>query len=259
METIINQVFWIWVPLTLLPVWLRIAIVTYVLIILARPIIFRLLPKLIEWASMLVKKGVEYLSYPLMVLFHKFLSKRRSNGDHRIPYWLEAGEDFCAVLLKSFGRLEDLSKRRTRNKARIKKMVRLVAFSLAILLPLAIINNPTTSYSKTWNNFEAWVTKEKVQKDLGYDLTKLQANVKGKFDEVSSKVNPKTLKLKEKYKDGGNIRETPNLNGNIVDDLTQGETITYLEEEQTDNQGIRWLKVETPNGKTGWISAKIVE
>ncbi|APH03538.1 SH3 domain-containing protein [Bacillus weihaiensis] len=260
METIFNQVFWLWVPLAFLPIWLRIAIVTYIGIILARPIVVRLTPLLIHWGSIFFKKAVEYLSYPLMVLFHKQLEKRRSNHDYSIPTWIETSEDVCAALIKGFEKLEVRTQKRTRNKARFKKVFRLAALVLAVLLPLAILNNPTTSYSQSWQNFETWITQEKVEKQLGYDLTKLQATITYKVDEASSKLTKKKLTLSETYKaEGGNIRSEPSLNGKIISSIKQDESVTYLNEQQTDDRGITWLKVETNQGKVGWISDKIVE
>ncbi|MGM0877141.1 MAG: SH3 domain-containing protein [Bacillota bacterium] len=255
METIINQVFWLWVPLSLLPVWLRIAIVTYLFIILSRPILLRLLPKLVAWVSILMKKAIELLSYPVMIWLNNFLTKRRNEGNQQIPTWIDVTEDACALMLKGLAKTERLFHKRKRHKARLKKTFRFTAFILAILLPLAIMNNPTQAYSKTWYKFDSWATEEKVQKSLGFDLNKLQ----GKIETTMESVNPTKLKMKEEYNDGGNIRETPSLNGKIIEDLKEGETVTYLEEEKTDDRGITWLKVETLSGKEGWISERIVE
>lgn len=256
METIINQLFWLWVPLSLLPIWLRIAILTFLFIIMSRPIVVRLLPKLVVWAGFIMKIVVEWLTYPIMVLFHRYLSKRRVNGNYLVPNWIDIIEDACALLLIGLGKTEGLSQRRTRNKAQLKKTFRVAAILLAILLPLAIINNPAQAYSKTWYKFEKWATEEKVQGSLGFDLNHLQ----GKVATTVQSVNPeRKLVLSERYSDGGNIRKTPSLNGKIVADIKIGESVTHLEEEEIDDNGITWLKVETENGKEGWISERIVE
>lgn len=256
METIIDQVFWLWVPLSLLPVWLRIALVTYFVIIISRPILVRLLPKLIEWLSIILKKAIELVSYPIMNWFHTFLTKRRNAGNYVIPSWIEFIEDTFAVLIKGFGKTEQLAQKRpTRHKAHLKKTFRIAAFILAILLPIAIVNNPTQAYAQTWHKFDKWATEEKVQKSLGFDLNGLQSKLVATVESV----NPTEFTLKEQYEEGGNIRDTPSLNGNIVESIKAGETVTYLEEESIDDRGITWLKVETDSGKEGWISQKIVE
>jgi Bacterial SH3 domain len=254
-ETIIDQVFWVWVPLSLLPVWLRIAIVTYFVIIISRPILIRLLPRLIEWGSFLLKKAIILLSFPVMSWFHTSLTKRRKEGNYLIPSWIEMIEDTFALLVKGLERTEGLFQKRKRNKAHFKKTFRTAAFILAILLPIAIVNNPAQAYSKTWHQFDKWAMEEKVQKSLGFDLNQVQS----KLASTVESVNPTTLTLKAQYEEGGNIRSTPSLNGKIVEAIKVGETITYLEEEKTDDRGITWLKVETDSGNEGWVSEKIVE
>jgi hypothetical protein len=174
-ETIINQLFWLWVPLSILPLWLRIAIVIYVAIILARPIFCRLLPKLIQWVSCLLSKGIELISYPVMVWFNSLIVKRRNGANHHIPAWIEFIEDSFSVSIKGLNLLAKPSQKRSNNRARIKKGFRVVGLILALLIPTAIVNNPTEPYAKTWEKFESWVTKEKVQTALGYNLTPLQA------------------------------------------------------------------------------------
>lgn len=260
METLLEQIYWLWVPLALLPIWLRIAIFTFIVVVLTRPVLLHLAPRLIHWGSILLRKAVYYLSYPVMVLFHKMLTKRRHQGDFSIPSWLEGIEELFALLLKTFSKTEELSKKRTRNRAKWKRTFRLVGFALAILLPLAIINNPESSYSQNWDRFDRWMTEEKVGNDLGFDIKSTQGTFLAKVEEASSKVNPKEYALTEQYKsDGGNIRATPSLNGKIVTSIVDDETVTYLNEQTTDNSGITWLKIETQSGKTGWISAKIVQ
>ncbi|MDQ0227203.1 SH3 domain-containing protein [Metabacillus niabensis] len=254
METIINQLFWLWVPLSLLPVWLRIAIITYIVVVCLRPIIIRLLPRLIKWGSILLQKITELVSLAFMKLAHRKLMKRRDEGNYVIPAWVDVMEDSVAFLLKGFMKTEQLFKKRTRNKYTLRKTFRITALLLAIILPMAIINNPTTTYSKSWYQFEKWASEEKVKKALGFDLSDLQ----GKVGTTLKQVEGVEYTLKEQYEEGGNIRETPSLDGNIVDSLKLGETVTYLEEEETDNRGITWLKVKTADGKEGWISANIV-
>jgi Bacterial SH3 domain len=68
----------------------------------------------------------------------------------------------------------------------------------------------------------------------------------------------KELILNKKYEDGGNIREAPALTAPRLYTITNGEIIQFLNEEQVDSKGIKWLKVQTTNGIEGWISALIV-
>jgi hypothetical protein len=255
-ETIINQLFWLWVPLSFLPVWLRISIVIYLIIMLARPIIFRLLPKLIQWASLLVSKGIELISYPVMVSFNLIMSKRRKNDNHQIPRWIEYIEDGFSHSIKGLDYLAQLSQLRRNNARQLKKIFQIAGLLCAVIIPIAIINNPSESYAKTWKKFETWVAEEKVEKALGFDLNRSKAN----SEETALAITATKIALSERFKDeGANIRETPSLDGNIIENIVENETATYLEEEITDNSGIRWLKVETDTGAVGWVSSRIVE
>jgi hypothetical protein len=225
-------------------------------IILARPIICRLLPKIIQWISRLLSKGIELISYPVMVWLNSLIVKRRNEDNYYIPAWIEFIEDSFSVSIKVLNLIAKPSQKRSNNRARIKKGFRVVGLILALLIPTAIVNNPTEPYAKTWGKFESWVTNEKLQTVLGYNLTSLQA----KTEETSVPVKQAKITLTERFKDeGANIRETPSLNGNIIDSLVADETATFLDEEKTDSNGIKWLKVETSTGAVGWISSRIVE
>lgn len=259
MESIINQVFWLWVPVALLPIWLRIGVTVFLIIMLAKPLIIRLTPRLFLLVNILLGKGIELLSYPVMLAFHRYLAKRRMTNNYHIPVWLEASEEVFAFLLMSLTKVADLSKKRKRNSVLANRIVRTLAFASAILLPLAIVNNPTAAYSETWHRFENWLTVEKVEKELGFHLSSTQYSLLAKVNEVSAKAFPKELVLTKEFKKGGNIRSTPSLQGNIVENLSTGDTVTFLREEQMDDRGIRWLKVETESGRIGWVSSRIVE
>lgn len=258
MESIINQVFWLWVPLALLPIWLRIGLTVFLVILVTRPIIIRLTPRLIQWTAMLLAKGVELLSYPVMLGFHRYLAKQRENGSYHIPVWIEGSEEVFALLIKGLTKVQDLSRKRKRNSILANRIVRTVAIMSAILLPLAVVNNPTASYSETWHRFDNWVTAEKVEKELGFQLSDTQNKILGRVNQATAKINPIEFVLTKDFKEGGNIRSTPSLKGKIVGNFSSGEVVTYLGEEEYDETGIRWLKVETPSGKIGWVSSRIV-
>ncbi|MBZ5753186.1 SH3 domain-containing protein [Metabacillus rhizolycopersici] len=253
METIINQLFWLWVPLSFLPVWLRIAIVTYLIIMLIRPIICRLVPTLIHWASRFVIKGIELISYPVMVCFYSLMSKKRQNDNHQIPGWIEFIEDIFSFSIKGLTKFARLFQLRRHHARKVRKGFRIAGLFFAVIIPIAILNNPTESYAKTWQRFETWVTEEKVEKALGYQLNHTEASV----EEITTSTK---ISLTERFKeDGANIRETPSLNGVIIENLRANETVTFLDEENTDESGIKWLKVETDTGVIGWVSSRIVE
>ncbi|KGR73544.1 SH3 domain-containing protein [Ureibacillus manganicus] len=58
--------------------------------------------------------------------------------------------------------------------------------------------------------------------------------------------------------DGANVRDLPDLNSNIVSQVSQDQLLLYLEEQKTDSENRLWYKVSDEHGVEGWISSKIV-
>jgi len=56
-----------------------------------------------------------------------------------------------------------------------------------------------------------------------------------------------------------NIRVKPNLKAKVNSAVKYTSCLKYLNEEQKDKDGIVWLKVETNEGKSGWISSYVVK
>jgi hypothetical protein len=95
--------------------------------------------------------------------------------------------------------------------------------------------------SQKWKKAEVWLNQEHVN---------IQAS--------GASPDQKELILNKNYEEGGNIREAPVLTAPRLYTITNGEIMHFLNEEQVDSQGIKWLKVQTANGIEGWISALIV-
>jgi hypothetical protein len=110
-----------------------------------------------------------------------------------------------------------------------------------ILLTAAIMNNPNEWYTQKWKKAEVWLNQEHVH---------IQAS--------GTSSNHKELILNKNYEEGGNIREAPALTASRLYTIKNEEIIQFLNEEQVDSKGIKWLKVQTVNGIEGWISALIV-
>ena len=181
------------------------------------------------------------------------MSKKRRNDNHQIPSWIEGIEDIFSFSIKGLTKFARLFQFRRHHARKLKKWFQIVGLFFAIIIPIAILNNPTESYAKTWQRFETWVTEEKVEKALGYQLNHTEASV----EETTASTK---ISLTERFKDdGANIRETPSLNGAVIENLRANEAATFLNEENTDESGIKWLKVETDTGVIGWVSSRIVE
>lgn len=52
-----------------------------------------------------------------------------------------------------------------------------------------------------------------------------------------------------------NIRNAPNLNGNEIGLMKEGQKGTYLNSSSVDERGVTWYRVSF-NGKTGWVSSR---
>lgn len=55
-----------------------------------------------------------------------------------------------------------------------------------------------------------------------------------------------------------NIRNAPNLNGNEIGLMKEGQKGTYLNSSSVDERGVTWYRVNF-NGKTGWVSSRYTD
>ncbi|WP_335715955.1 SH3 domain-containing protein [Neobacillus drentensis] len=241
MESILNQLFWIWSLLSVLPEWLRLFLALFVLLQLARLILLSIIPPFFNLLCRLLKKMHYLISYPIMALLCTMQRSRREAGKAGISVWIDFIEEMFALFERFFNKMIQLFKKRRRNKTRIKRWTFYSATTLVILLTAAILNNPTKWYTQKWKKAEVWLNQEHVPR---------QASV--------ASPHPKEFILNKEYKDGGNIREAPTLTAPRLYTITNGEIMHFLNEEQIDSKGIKWLKVQTANGIEGWISALIV-
>lgn len=243
MESILNQLFWIWSLISVLPEWLRIFWALFVLLHLARLILLYIVPPFLNLLCRLLKKMLYLISYPLMALLCTMQRSRREAGKSGIPVWIDIIEGMFALFESFFNKMIQLFMKRKRNKTRIKRWTFYSATALVILLTAAIMNNPNEWYTQKWKKAEVWLNQKHVH---------IQA---------SGVVSPdqKELILNKKYEDGGNIREAPTLTAPSLYTIAYGEIMHFLNEEQVDSKGIKWLKVQTGNGIEGWISARIVK
>ncbi|MCM3728875.1 SH3 domain-containing protein [Neobacillus cucumis] len=241
MESILNQLFWIWSLISVLPEWLRLVLAFFVLLQLARLILLYIVPPFLNLLCRLLKKMLYLISYPIMALLCKMQRSRREAGKAGIAVWINFIEGLFALFESFFNKMIQLFMKRKRYKNRIKRWTFYSATSLVILLTAAIMNNPNEWYTQKWKKAEVWLNQEHVH---------IQAS--------GASPDQKVLILNKKYEDGGNIREAPTLTAPRLYTITNEEIMHFLNEEQVDSQGIKWLKVQTTNGIEGWISALIV-
>lgn len=241
MESILNQLLWIWSPISVLPECLRIFLALIVLLQLTRLILIYIVPPFLNLLCRLLKKMLYLISYPIMALICRVQRSRREAGKVGIPVWIDIIEGMFALFESFFNKMIQLFMKRKRNKTGIKRWTFYSATALAILLTAAIMNNPNEWYTQQWKKAQDWLNHEHVQ---------IQAS--------GASPDQKELILNKKYEDGGNIRKAPTLTAPRLYTITNGEIMHFLNEEQVDSKGIKWLKVQTSNGIEGWISAGIV-
>ncbi|MEH7494948.1 SH3 domain-containing protein [Neobacillus niacini] len=241
MESILNQLFRIWSLISVLPEWVRLFLVLFVFLQIARLILLYIVPPFLNLLFRLLKKMIYPISYPLMALLSTVQKRRREAGQAGILVWIEVIEGMFALFENFFNKMIELLTKRKRNKRGIKRWTFYAVTAVAILLTAAIINNPNEWYTQDWKKAEVWLNQEDVH---------IQAS--------SASPDQKELILNKKYEDGGNIREAPALTAPRLYTIRNGEILHCLNEEQVDSKGIKWLKVQTTNGIEGWISALIV-
>ncbi|TDL72441.1 SH3 domain-containing protein [Rhodococcus qingshengii] len=241
MESILNQLFWIWSLISVLPEWMRIFLALFVLLQVARLSLLYMVPPFLNLLCRLLKKMLYLLSYPIMAPLCTMQRSRREAGKSGIPVWIDIIEGMFALFERFFNKMIQLFMKRKRNKTMIKRWTFYSATALVILLTAAIMNNPNEWYTQKWKKAEVWLNQEHVH---------IQA--------TGASPDQKELILNKNYEEGGNIREVPALTAPRLYTITNGEIMLFLNEEQVDSKGIKWLKVQTANGIVGWISSLIV-
>ena len=241
MESILNQLFWIWSLISVLPEWLRIFLTLFVLLQLARLILLYIVPPFLNFLCRVFKKMLYLFSYPVMAILCSIQRSRREAGRSGIPIWIDIIEGIFALFESSFNKMILLFMKRRRNRTGIKRWTFYTAMALVILLTVAIMNNSNEWYTQKWKKAETWLNQDHVH-----------IQTSGAFPDQ------KELILNKKYEEGGNIREAPTLTSPRLYTISNGENVHFLNEEQVDSKGIKWLKVQTSNGIEGWISALIV-
>lgn len=56
-----------------------------------------------------------------------------------------------------------------------------------------------------------------------------------------------------------NVRLGPGTDYEVVEVVNKGDSLVFLQETLMSEGGVEWLNVELPDGRTGWISGKIVD
>lgn len=56
-----------------------------------------------------------------------------------------------------------------------------------------------------------------------------------------------------------NFRTGPSTNDSVIIALSPAEPLQYLDEDNLDPNGVRWMKFRATNGQEGWVSEELIE
>lgn len=241
MKSIFDQLYWLWVPMSFLPEWLRLFVVLFVVL----QVLIKVAPVAIHFLCRLLRKLLYGLSYPVMLLISFLMGNLREAGNGSIPRWVDFVEGFFGLCERLLGKVILVFSKRKRYR---RKWSFYAGTALAVLISAAIVHNPGEWYSLDWKKTEDWLAREMPRMGDRPEALPVQAAPK-----------EKEFVLNQQYKDGGRIREAPSLAARSLYTIAFGEIVKFMNEEQVDSKGIKWLKVKTDNGRVeGWVSARIV-
>lgn len=224
------------------PEWLGLFVVLFVVL----QIVFKIAPVVIHFSCRLLRMLMYLCSFPIMWLISSILGSRREEGNGGIPRWVDVVEGLFGLCERFLGKVIVVFGKRKRYR---RKWSFYAGTALAVLVTAAVVHNPGEWYSLEWKKAENWVIRE-------------MPDVSGRTEAalpVKASPSEKEFVLNKQYKDGGTIREAPTLAARSLYTIAFGEIVHFLNEEQVDSKGIKWLKVKTDNGRVeGWVSARIV-
>ncbi|WP_461673330.1 SH3 domain-containing protein [Priestia megaterium] len=143
-----------------------------------------------------------------------------------------------------------------------KKRNLIVAIGLIALLTISFNKWPNASSTVAVVQAERWLVESELEQKY-IETAKAQELVGGWVGELrentigTASSEPEIFYLKDGI-EGGKVRAEPSKSGAVLDVVSPDESITYLGEKQ-ENGEITWMKVQTENDQTGWISSRIIE
>jgi uncharacterized protein YgiM (DUF1202 family) len=96
-------------------------------------------------------------------------------------------------------------------------------------------------YKVSYNGTTGWVSSKYTT------LTNDKGSNSGSSGNMSGQYVRSTAKT--------NIRNQPNLNGKVVDDMQKGDTATFTGSTSKDERGVIWYSIRF-GGANGWVSSK---
>ncbi|MFC7441177.1 SH3 domain-containing protein [Laceyella putida] len=242
-----------------IPTHIRLLILLVPLFLL-RKVIIKYFPSLVHFVTWLVLLLLQVLAHLVYVVLGIIVVQQRKrdkthfHGIHSIEETIEK------VLVTIKGTGEKVAQTFS-NRTLVTRRYHQILGGVTVVLFLSVYFAPTSAISNQWIQVDKWiVTKAFSAEYLTSEqaATQLTAMLEQMEKESAAEAGPR-LKLKSEYHNGANVRESASLDARPLAEIKGDETVQYLGEEATDDDGRTWYKVETDSGVVGWISGKVVE
>ncbi|RSK28764.1 SH3 domain-containing protein [Bacillus sp. HMF5848] len=263
MEQAMNaSVYWF-----MMPPYVRLAIILFIIFIIFRFVLFRLavlVGNVVLWILLRLVGLLVGLTTSIVGFVVGFRVKK---GVTHFPSVHKLEDVMESVVRKLMNARENCSVQHMSRKIIVKRYRRVVLL-LIIAVGFSFYKWPDTKLGQTWHEWEHTVLVETFSLSMlsteearaVYDQWRQDSNSDSSVETAatSSEDTSIFLQLTSEY-DGGKIRRTPSMDGEKIAVIGSGDTLLFLGESEVGSSNVTWYKVETSSGVVGWISSNIVE
>lgn len=249
----------------LLPIWGRGAVLFLILLFILKPIILKVVPKVLKGLFFLIEK-ISYLFFTVIITLLGFLVSsllKKGQKNFQLIGKLENGMQHSIRNLKAYpSKLNFKTGKGTKSYMYYKWS----SWLAAAVLAFTMFYWPQAALSQKWDRMDSWMIEGKMKQSRIHHTVafeNLKSNWVKKDQEIrtaSAEKQPVQMQLK-KNESGGSVRKEPveHLSTqNVITQIGPGEEILFLQEEQ-ELGGILWYKVQLANEQIGWISSNLLE
>ncbi|WP_180234998.1 SH3 domain-containing protein [Priestia megaterium] len=242
----------------MLPNWGRAGIIVTILLLIIRPALLLIGPRLISLLSWILEKFFSLIFFVWDIILGVFVSRMLEKGKRNFSL-LNTIESYMLQTLNGLKKIRLKIIFDVKKHSKAYKRYNLLTILTVLLMVGVVYKWPNQGITKLWNEVDRWIIGDILNAPRMYPET---AMAKFKTHWVEREAGEETIRFRlVAGKEGGNIRLEPVENTNmqnIVDVISQNDVLIYRGEEKNIG-GRTWYKVKTPTGKEGWISSRIVE
>ncbi|MDH6651080.1 UNVERIFIED_ORG: hypothetical protein J3A77_000110 [Bacillus sp. PvP124] len=243
--------FWLSIPSSF-----RLAILIFLFLLLFRVFLIYISEKTGVFFLGILKQFMIVLFFiieKILIIGYKIIGSSLNSINH----WFE---EFKSKTMQGIKPLRSRWAQLWHNKEAVTKKYKQMTYILPVLMGFIVYQWPELKGSELWFEEEEKGLREHLNVHIippEVARAELVAWIGGLG---SNKVDSsETQMVLREDKGGGNIRQTPSKEGNIVTSISPNEIVSYLQEESIDDRGVTWYKVQTKYGEIGWISSTIIE